>query len=280
MYALFMTILCSTSIALILKQNATRQGNAIVLLAGNYFIAAVISTSFCVFDNSARYSITTFIFGAVLGLFFVLSFFAFARAVSLAGTSLATLSSRLSVVVPLFLSVIIYKENPTTIQLFGFVFTFVTILFFYFSLKESGSHSIRVSAYLYLSAVLIGIGVNDFCMKIFQHWRSGSEKPFFLLTIFGFAFFYSSLYVLWRRIPVERHTLMLGAVLGIPNLFSSYFLLSALNELPGIFVYPVTNIGIIVLTALAALAIWREYLNRSAVWALVSGIVAIIFLGF
>jgi hypothetical protein len=39
---LLLTILCSTSIALILKQNDTRQGHPVLLLSGNYFIAAVI----------------------------------------------------------------------------------------------------------------------------------------------------------------------------------------------------------------------------------------------
>ena len=278
MIALFLTILCSTSIALILKHNDTQRGNAILLLAGNYFVAALISVLFFLSDRNAQYSVSTLLFGALLGILFMLTFFAYARAVSVAGTSLSTLSSRLSVVVPLILSVIIYNEYPTTTQTIGFLFTFITILFFYYSLKNHGSRSLKATDYIYLFAVLFGIGVNDFCMKIFQQWRPGMEKPFFLLTIFGCAFLYSSGYVIARRTPINRNTIILGAVLGIPNVFSSYFLLSALNEMQGIVVYPVTNIGIILLTTMAALVIWHETLNRSGRWALISGIVAIFLL--
>ena len=38
MTALLLTVLCSSSIALILKDNHTREGNPLLLLAGNYFI--------------------------------------------------------------------------------------------------------------------------------------------------------------------------------------------------------------------------------------------------
>jgi drug/metabolite transporter (DMT)-like permease len=280
MLALFLTVLCSTSIALILKHNDTRRGDAIVLLAGNYFVAAGISLIFFVLNENAQFSCPTFLFGSFLGILFVLAFFAFAKAVSLAGTSLSTLSSRLSVIVPLILSVIIYNEYPTVVKVFGFIFTFITIFFFYLSLKGDGNLSLRTTEYFYLLAVLLGIGVNDFCMKIFQHWRPVAEKPFFLLMIFGFAFIYSSGYIVLKRISVNRETVILGGLLGIPNVFSSYFLLSALSVLPGIIVYPVTNIGIIVLTALAALLIWREQLNIHGRWALISGIIAIILLSF
>ena len=67
-------------------------------------------------------------------------------------------------------------------------------------------------------------------------------------------------------------------LLGIPNMFSTFFLLGALAELPGIIVYPLTNVGIIFLTSIAASIIWKEHPNKPGIWALVSGSVAIILL--
>ena len=94
MIPLILTILCSTSIALILKQNDSRGGNTIVLLCGNYFVASIVSLYFLLSTNDNFYSVQTLLFGTVLGIFFVVTFFAYARAVGLAGTSLATVSSR------------------------------------------------------------------------------------------------------------------------------------------------------------------------------------------
>jgi multidrug transporter EmrE-like cation transporter len=82
--------------------------------------------------------------------------------------------------------------------------------------------------------VLSGIGICDFCLKIFQQWRPQTE---------------------------------------------TVFLLSALRQLPAIFVYPATNIGIIVFTTLGATLLWKEKLNKMGHWALVTGIVAIVLLG-
>jgi len=279
MVYLLLTIICSTSIALILKHNDNRAGNAVLLLAGNYLVATVISLIFFVTDTYTGYSLKSFLFGAILGLLFVLTFFAFAKAVGVAGTALSTLSSRLSVVVPLFLSIIVFREIPSQTNILGFIFTFITIILFYQSLRQLGEKHLNKLDYFYLFAVLLGIGINDFGMKIFQQLRPLNEKPFFLMTIFGFAFIYSAGYVLKRQIPIDRGTLTRGLLLGIPNIFSSFFLISALSELPGIIVYPVTNIGIILLTTILAMLMWNEKLNISGKLALIAGVMAIILLG-
>jgi drug/metabolite transporter (DMT)-like permease len=216
----------------------------------------------------------------LLAVLFVLAFFAFAKAVSVAGTAMAAVSSRLSVIVPILLSIVFFDEKPSLWQLLGFIFTLITILLFYQSLKVNEKKPGHIRDYVYLLGVLTGIGINDFFMKVFQHWRGETEKPFFLFTIFFFAFLYTFGYVQLKKISIDRNTALLGGVLGIPNIFSSYFLLSALAVLPGIIVYPVTNIGIILLTAVAAALLWKERLNRQGLFALISGILAIILLTF
>lgn len=275
---LFFTILCSTSIALILKQNDTKQGHPVLLLSGNYFIAGVIGGIFILVTAGAAFSLQTFLFGMLLAVLFVLAFFAFAKAVSAAGTAMAAVSSRLSVIVPILLSIIFFNEKPSPWQLLGFLFALVTIFMFYRSLRGDGTKPRSMTDYLYLLGVLAGIGINDFFMKVFRHWRPPEEKPFFLFMIFSFAFLYTLVYVLLKRVSIDRNTAILGGVLGIPNIFSSYFLLSALAVLPGIIVYPVTNIGIILLTTFAAAILWKERLNRQGQWAMVFGILAILFL--
>lgn len=275
---LIFTILCSTSIALILKQNDTRDGHPVLLLSGNYLIAALIGVIYIFSAGESHFTIPTFLFGSLLGILFVLAFFAFAKAVRVAGTAMAAVSSRLSVIVPILLSIVFFEEYPSVWQLLGFIFAFITIVLFYLSLKGHDKKPQRVSDYLYLLGVLAGIGINDFFMKVFYHWRGQEEKPFFLFTIFFFAFLYTFGYLNIKKIPVDRGTALLGGVLGIPNIFSSYFLLGALAVLPGIIVYPVTNIGIILLTAFGASLIWKERLNRAGKWALFCGILSILFL--
>jgi len=278
MHFLLLTILCSTSIALILKYSDTKKGEPIVLLAGNYLIASFVSLLFVLFEEDAYFSIQTLIFGLGLGLLFVVSFFAFAKAISYAGTGLATTSSRLSVIIPIVLSILIYNEAPTEFQIIGFVFTVVTFILFYFSISDGNKSGDGLTKYFLLLAVLIGIGINDFSMKVFKNWKPVEEEPFFVFFIFTSAFVYASIYIAFKKIKIEKHAATWGLTLGVPNVFSTIFLLGALALLPAILVYPLINVGIIILTTLLAFIIWKEKLNRWGILALVSGVFAIIFL--
>ena len=280
MTSLILTILCSTSIGLILKSNHSQKGTPIILLAGNYFMATIITIIFLFFNSTAAWSIETLVFGAFLGVFFLISFFAFAKAVSAAGASLASVSSRLSVIIPIILSILFFNEIPDKWKISGFILTFFTIVLFYFSLKKQSGPHLRFSDYFYLFVVLAGIGINDFSMKVFQHWRPADEKAFFLFSIFTFSFIYSLIFIFIKKVKFEKQTAFRGVVLGIPNIFSSFFLLGALEKLPAIMVYPVTNIGIILLTAMGAVLIFKEKINTYGKLALLSGIIAIILLTF
>jgi drug/metabolite transporter (DMT)-like permease len=279
MISLFLTILCSTSIALILKYNDTRGGNPLVLLFGNYFIAALIGLLFVLSGEEFSFSIQTFLFGVFLAMLFVTAFFAFAKAVSAAGTALATVSSRLSVIVPVLLSIFIFNERPTLYQIFGIILTIFTTVLFYFSLKNSQKGHLRFKDYFYLLLVLIGIGLADFSLKVFQQWRPAAEKSYFIFTVFLFAALYTFLLAIIKRVTFDRSVLIRGGLLGIPNVFSTVFLLVALAQLPAIIVYPIINIGIIILTSLGAMLIWQEHLNIYGKWAVATGVVAIVLLG-
>ena len=278
MYFLLLTILCSTSISIILKYSDTKKGEPIVLLAGNYLVASLIGLALLLINENKIFSIQTLLFGAGLGLLFVLSFFAFAKAISFAGTGLATTSSRLSVIIPILFSIIIFNEMPNKLHLVGFGFTLITFILFYFSVRGNHKDGEGVLKYLFLIAVFVGIGINDFAIKVYKFWRPEQEEPYFIFFIFSSAFVYSSIYIILKKVKISKNTVLLGLVLGIPNAFSTFFLLGALALLPAILVYPLMNVGIILFTTVAAFLIWKEKLNRWGVLALASGLLAILFL--
>lgn len=276
---LIATILCSTSIALILKFNHSKSGNPVVLISGNYAVAFLISFLFVILDRQADIIFDTVIFGAAVGVIFFVSFFAFAKAVSTAGTALATVSSRLSVFIPVLLSIFFFDENPGLFHIIGFLLTAVTIIIFYKALRSKGAPESKTADYIFIIILFIGIGLGDFSMKVFEQWKSPAEKSLFLSAVFGAAFFYSVIFIFIKKIKLERRTFLAGNILGIPNIFSSYFLIEALAEIPAIIVYPVVNIGIILLTALLAMLLFAEKIGFYAKLAVVLGIISIILLG-
>lgn len=278
MHFLFLAIICSTSIALILKYSDIKKGKPIVLLAANYLVASLVGFILLILNNEKIFSIQTLFFGAGLGLLFVISFFVYAKAISFAGTGLATTSSRLSVIIPIILSIIVFNELPNQLHLFGFLFTVITFILFYFSVKGNRRDGESLLKYLFLVLVFIGIGINDFAIKLFKSWRPEQEEPYFVFSIFSSALVYSFIYIITKKITIKKETVLLGMVLGIPNVFSTIFLLGALSMLPAILVYPFMNVGIILFTTLLAFILWKEKLNRWGVFALASGLLAILFL--
>lgn len=278
MIFLLLTIICSSSIALILKFNATRKGNPVVMLTGNYFMASIIGAALILIKGNVRFSNEALFFGLILGVMFIISFFIFAKAVELAGTALATVSSRLSVFIPVFLVTVFFGEIPETKTYLGFLLTALTIVLFYFSLNNKKSNVTEIKKYFYLIAVLIFIGINDFGIKFFQLLRSSSEESFFVYIIFTTAFVTGIMVIIFRKIKIHKKDLYTGFSLGIPNVFSTIFLLGALSSLPAMIVFPVINIGVILITTIAAYLIWKETLNKFGVAAVLVGTVAILLL--
>jgi drug/metabolite transporter (DMT)-like permease len=278
MHFLLFVIICSTSIALILKYNDTRKGELIVLLSGNYLAAATIAFILLILNDSKLFTCQTLLYGAGLGLMFVITFLLLAFAISGAGTGLAITSSRLSVIIPILLSIIFFNESPTELHIIGFLFTVLTFVLFYLSVRSNQKSGEGAIKYFFLIAVFVGIGINDFALKFFKVWRTEYEEPYFVFFIFSSAFVYSSIYIIIKRINIKLDTSLWGLILGIPNVLITVFLLSALAILPGIVVFPLMNVGIILLTTLMAFLIWKEKLNLWGVIALASGLIAILFL--
>jgi multidrug transporter EmrE-like cation transporter len=84
--------------------------------------------------------------------------------------------------------------------------------------------------------------------------------------------------VLIKKIPLKQKTILSGGILGIPNVFSSVFLIGALQSIAAILVYPIVNVGVIILTAILAYLFWKERVNRLGILSLLTGLLSIIFL--
>jgi drug/metabolite transporter (DMT)-like permease len=278
MIYLILAIICSSSLALILKQGNVKKSNTAILINANYLTASLISLGFIFYNGSFNISLNAFLFASALGYLFAATFFIYSKAVGLAGTALATVSARLSVLIPVLFSIIFYGESPNIKMIFGFLTALLTLYLFYLSLKNHNGTGHSKSSYLILIILLFGIGLVDFSMKIFERTFPVEEKGTFVFTIFFSAFIYTLIYIFYKKIKFESHTFKLGLLLGLPNVLAIHFVLAALSELPAIVVFPIQNIGVIVFTAVAAYLIFSEKINLYGKIAIALGIVAIILL--
>lgn len=278
MIDLFLTILCSTSIAIILKINSNNNGNSILLLVGNYFSASLVGLFLFLSDQKSTMSAELIPLGFFLSILFVGSIFAFSKSVSLSGAALSTVSSRLSVFVPTILAMFFYREFPNIYQLIGLFLTIITIVLFYLSIANGNLADGKKDKFIYLIAILLGIGFADFFMKVFQENWSSTDKSWFLFWIFFFSFLITAAIALKQKKIFEKSTLILGVFMGIPNIFSSYFLIEALKSYTAVFVYPFVNMSIIIATAIIVKIFWKEQWSNYSKIALIIGLVSILML--
>ncbi|MBN2723813.1 MAG: EamA family transporter [Deltaproteobacteria bacterium] len=280
MIFLILTVLSSTSIGLILKHNSSRRGEVFSMLGGNYLMACVISLILILseFSSFEVPSGATILGGVSLGVLFLLSFFAFSRTVEIAGAASASVFSRLSVIIPIVLSIIFFNETPGMLRLVGFAMALFSIILFYFSMKDKKNRKDPGRIFIFPLVLMFGIGMNDFSLKLFNQFNPSSMEAPFVFLIFSSAASFSFMWMKVTSICIDRKSFFTGLFLGIPNVFSTYFLIKALKVMDGSIVYSVSNISIIVLTTLLANIIWQEKPDKWGFMALFSGTVGIILI--
>lgn len=67
---------------------------------------------------------------------------------------------------------------------------------------------------------------------------------------------------LCRRQSLTRTDVFFGLLIGVPNYFSSRFLLLSLNAVPAVIAYPTYSVATIVLVTLLGIALFGERLSR------------------
>ena len=81
-----------------------------------------------------------------------------------------------------------------------------------------------------------------------------------------------------KRQRLSAADALFGLLIGVPNYFSSRFLLRSLSEVPAVIAYPTFSVGTIVLVTLAGAVIFREKLSKKQLIALAMILAALVLL--
>jgi len=287
---LLAAVLCSSSIALIFKYSEANDLNRYVVTSINYLTAALISLSFIInreivfFDfNSSEFRASfgrvvlqedgifsvqssqqwATVVGLLAGIFFFVSFIYYQKSVRENGVGLAGTFGKLGILIPMLFAVLIWQEYPSNMQWFGIALAIISIVLVNFPFTKDWRKALRLNLiFLFLYG-----GIAEFSSKIFQKYALTDYKVLFLFWVFFSAFLISSFYSI-RKIEgfPKKRELLIGAAVGVPNLFSSFFLISALNHLKTAVVFPIFSAGSIVLITAAGYIFFGEELKTKE-WA-------------
>jgi len=175
---------------------------------------------------------------------------------------MAGLFMKLGVLVPTAASVLFFGETLTLPLLLGIALAVIAIL-----MMNMGGGRVR-GLRLLLILTLFG-GLADCMSKVYEVFGTPALQPFYLLMTFGTALVLCAALAKSRGQSLTALDALLGCLLGLPNFFSSRFLLSALSDIPAVAAYPMFSVGTIAAVTLAGILLFRERLSRRQLFSIV-----------
>ncbi len=301
MLFLFCAILSSSAVALILKFAESHAYRRMPIVAVNYLVAAFLSIILAggslvtgevpsdlfgaigremgpVFGGTARFSTDGSIAWAILwgvpaGLLYFLGLVGIQRSIRESGVGLTGAFSKSAILIPILVSVLLWRERPTAWQWGGIVLTFLALAI---SQYRKGPERARVGKGLML--MVLAVGAAELSNKVFQQYGLPEHKELFLFTLFSVAFIAAtaSLAAAHQRIALKE--LLAGLAVGIPNMLSSYFLIQAFATVKAAVAFPFYSAGSVALITLGGVVLFGERPTRREYGAIVVVIVAVVLM--
>ncbi len=220
---------------------------------------------------------SSIIWGVSIGLFsgilFFLGFIYYQKSVKENGVSLSGAFGKLGILVPMTLGMILWKEIPLPLQWVGIVLAIASIILVNNPFR-SRTDKIRLSLLL----LFLFNGLAEFSNKLFQNYTVTGYKNIFLLCVFFSAFLISFAVFRKKEIKLKREDVITGLIVGLPNFFSSFFLIMALEGIKSSVVFPVFSAGSVVMIGLGGFFIFREKLEGKDIISLIMILLALILI--
>ena len=287
MLYLVLAALSSAVLTLVLKLFREAEGNRYGLILGNYLTCMLIAfLQLPAKSQLLKASPSTWLMSLIGGFLFVAGLVLMQSSVSQNGATLTSAFSKLGLIVPLLLSFIFFQEIPSWLQLLGLGLALGAILMIYG--KDEGDSEASPapentkSRLALLLFTLLAVGSSESMAKIFARLGNQAENScyffYLFLTAACLTFLLSRLEKKKNGKALRPRELAAGILAGIPNYFSSYFLLKALLTLPAALVYPVFSVGSLLLVMAAGVLLFREKLGRRQFWGLLLILGALVLL--
>ena len=262
-YLLF-SIASSTIILILFKLFDRYNVNTLQAIVVNYITACATGIlSYNATIHIDEITSSKWFFGALtLGFLFIAIFNVMALTTQRNGLSVASVASKMSVIIPVIFGIYVYKEGVGAQKIIGIVLALVAV--YLTSIKSKSS--VNSNKGLILPILLfLGSGIIDTSIKYLETtYVAKNGIPIFSATIFFFAGIIGIGILIHRAITksikIQVKNIVGGIALGIVNYYSIYFLLKAL-QFEGIessTIFTVNNVAIVMLSTLIGLVLFRE----------------------
>jgi drug/metabolite transporter (DMT)-like permease len=260
MIELSLSIIFTICLFLFFKEFDRRKVDTLEAISFNYLSAGLLSIAF----GSSGYSYENtlysdwFIPTILLGIFFIVMFNIMALTTQKLGVTIGSLASKMSLIIPVVFALLFQGDSWTVLKSIGIV---VALLSVYLTVKKDENKN----GPIYLAIILfVGAGLLDTVLSHiqFKYLDTQAAKDYFTSTVFLVAFCVGFMMLIVKKQKFKIRNIIFGLSLGIPNYFSILFVLKSLNKMDSSLVFPILNIGVVVLSAIIGWGYYKEQLSK------------------
>lgn len=268
MLNIILTIVAFNVLIIIFKLFAKLNIDNLQALIVNYFVAGFCGLYFSDVEfNYSRLITAPWMFHAIIiGILFIVTFNFYAKGTQKVGIAITTVANKLSLFIPVAIALIVYpNEQITILKIIGFLLAAVGIYLSSTKKKKLGFDK----KYLWLIIIVfVGQGIAD---TFFNHAQrtvvNDEDKGLFFMCLLLIAGITGVFILLGKSVKqkpqLKLKNLIGGIALGLPNFASLIFFFNALESsgLEASQVFPVVSMGVVILSALVGLILFKEKLS-------------------
>ncbi len=227
-----------------------------------------------------------FPYALFLGVVFIIVFNLMALTVQYFGIMISTVFQKMSMIAPTLFAILWYHEVGGWMKWVGIILASLSILLLSYQRSEQTTLSRQRLYILFPILTFLGSCIIDSTLYYIEKEGYVTESNMgFVSTLFLFAGISGLLIFILQSFKtkpdIQWKNILGGIALGIPNFFSIYLLLLALQQgFDGSVVFPINNIGILVTATILGIIIFHERMTKPKLIGFGFAVLAIILIAF
>lgn len=221
----------------------------------------------------------------IIGFLFIIVFNFYAFGTQKVGIAVTTVANKMSLVIPVAAALMIYPDQQLSPEkIIGFLLALIGI---YLASTKGGKLAFNIKYLWLIILVFVGQGIADSIFENSKLFLPKGEDMLYFVVLFFIAAISGLLILLAKSVAsppkFELKNIFWGVVFGIPNFFSLSFMLKALEVKSlggGSVVFPLVSIGIVVLSSITGIVLFKEKLTKGNWIGILFSVLAIAIFSF
>ena len=264
MIYLLLSIFFSTGLFVIFKYFGVYKIDTLKAIVVNYLVAFLLGfmSAEKTIAISEIHNQSWFLGAVFLGVLFVSIFFVMAMTAQRNGISVASISAKMSLVIPIFFGIFLYDESINFQKITGITISLVAV---YLASDKDDENNFNKEGLLFPLLLFFGSGIIDTTLKYVEvHFVVADEVAIFSASLFAIAAFFGSILLgiktFRKRVTFGSKNIIAGIVLGVPNYYSIVFLIKALQTdgFESSTLFTLNNVAIVMVSSIVGFMLFKE----------------------